>query len=70
MANRAGKAKTRKSVAKRFKVTGSGRILRRKQGKRHILRRKNAKRRRRLGQAALVAPCDEKNVKAEMPFNH
>ncbi|MCL4104699.1 UNVERIFIED_CONTAM: hypothetical protein GTU68_004653 [Idotea baltica] len=34
------------------------------------MRRKNAKRRRRLGQSALVAKCDEKNVKAEMPFDH
>ncbi|MDF1657023.1 MAG: 50S ribosomal protein L35, partial [Verrucomicrobiales bacterium] len=36
MARTAGKAKTRKGVAKRFKVTGSGRVLRRKQGKRHL----------------------------------
>ena len=70
MARRGGKAKTRKSVAKRFKVTGSGRILRRKQGKRHLMRRKNAKRRRRLGQSTLAAKCDEKNIKAEMPFDH
>ncbi|MEM7700111.1 MAG: 50S ribosomal protein L35 [Verrucomicrobiota bacterium] len=68
MARVAGKAKTRKGVAKRFKVTGSGRVLRRKQGKRHINRRKNAKRLRRLGQAALVAPCDEKNIKQDLPF--
>ena len=68
MARTGGKAKTRKSFAKRFKVTGSGRLSRRKQGKRHINRRKNAKRLRRLGQSAIVAKCDEKNVKAEMPF--
>ena len=68
MARRGGKAKTRKAVAKRFKVTGSGRVLRRKQGKRHLMRRKNSKRRRRLGQATLVAPSDEKNVKADLPF--
>ncbi len=69
MARTGGKAKTRKSVAKRFKVTGSGRILRRKQGKRHLNRRKNAKRLRRLGQPALVAKCDESRVKANMPFS-
>jgi large subunit ribosomal protein L35 len=68
MARVAGKAKTRKAVAKRFKVTGSGRVLRRKQGKRHLLRRKNSKRRRCLGHAALVSPADERNVKADMPF--
>ncbi len=68
MAPRAGKAKTRKAVAKRFKVTGTGKILRRKQGKRHLNRRKNSKRLRRLGQAATVAACDVKNIKADMPF--
>ncbi len=68
MARRAGKAKTRKAVAKRFKVTGTGKILRRKQGKRHLNRRKNSKRLRRLGQAATVADCDVKNIKADMPF--
>ncbi|MCB1229208.1 MAG: 50S ribosomal protein L35 [Verrucomicrobiae bacterium] len=69
MARTGGKAKTRKSFAKRFKVTGSGRILRRKQGKRHLNRRKNSKRLRNLGQSALVAKCDEARVKAEMPFD-
>jgi len=70
MARAAGKAKTRKAVAKRFKVTGSGRVLRRKQGKRHLNRRKNAKRLRRLGQPALVAKCDEKNIKMDLPFSN
>ena len=68
MARRGGKAKTRKSVSKRFKVTGSGKILRRRQGKRHLNRRKNSKRMRRLGQAATAAECDVPNIKAEMPF--
>ena len=68
MARRGGKAKTRKAVAKRFKVTGSGRVLRRKQGKRHLLRRKNSKRKRGLRQAALVSPADEKDIKADLPF--
>ncbi len=70
MARAAGKAKTRKAVAKRFKVTGSGRVLRRKQGKRHLNRRKNSKRLRRLGQPALVAKCDEKNIKMDLPFSN
>lgn len=68
MARAAGKAKTRKGVAKRFKVTGTGRVIRRKQGKRHLNRRKNSKRMRRLGQSALVAKCDEKNIKMDLPF--
>jgi large subunit ribosomal protein L35 len=68
MARTGGKAKTRKGVAKRFKITGSGKVVRRRQGKRHLLRRKNAKRRRRLGQTALVAKCDIPNIKADLPF--
>ena len=68
MARAAGKAKTRKAVAKRFKVTGSGKILRRKQGKRHILQKKNRKRKRNLGKATLVSDADIKNVKENLPF--
>ena len=68
MARAAGKAKTRKAVAKRFKVTGSGKILRRKQGKRHILQKKNRKRKRNLGKATLVSEADLKNVRANLPF--
>ncbi|MGB0292207.1 MAG: 50S ribosomal protein L35 [Luteolibacter sp.] len=64
-----GKAKTRKAVAKRFKVTGTGKVLRRRQGKRHLLQNKNRKRKRRLGQATLVSDADIKNVKENMPFH-
>ena len=69
MPRAAGKAKTRKAVAKRFKVTGSGKVLRRKQGKRHILQKKNRKRKRNLGKATLVSEADLKNVKANLPFS-
>ncbi len=68
MARVSGKAKTRKAVAKRFKVTGTGKILRRKQGKRHILTKKSRKRKRSLGKAALVSSGDLKAVKANLPF--
>jgi large subunit ribosomal protein L35 len=68
MARAAGKAKTRKAVAKRFKTTGTGKILRRKQGKRHILQKKNRKRKRQLGKATLVSDADLKNVRASLPF--
>lgn len=63
-----GKAKTRKAVAKRFKVTGTGKVLRRKQGKRHLLQCKNRKRKRALGKATLVSKADIKNVKENLPF--
>ena len=68
MARTAGKAKTRKAVAKRFKVTGSGKVLRRKQGKRHILQKKSRKRKRHLGKATLVSDADLPAVKENLPF--
>jgi large subunit ribosomal protein L35 len=64
-----GKAKTRKAVAKRFKVTGTGKVLRRHQGKRHLLQCKNRKRKRALGRAGLVSDADIKNVKENLPFH-
>ena len=39
--------KTRKSIAKKFKVTGTGKVLRRTAGKRHFLRNKTVKQKRR-----------------------
>lgn len=41
--------KTKKAIAKRFKVTGSGKLMRRTQGFRHLLRNKSTKSRRRAG---------------------
>jgi large subunit ribosomal protein L35 len=46
--------KTKKSIAKRFKVTGTGKVMRRKPGKRHMLRNKNKKQLRRMGQGQLL----------------
>ena len=47
--------KTRKSIAKRFKKTGTGKLLRRTPGHRHLLRSKSVKQRRRAGSSKLVA---------------
>lgn len=66
MARTAGKSKTRKGFAKRFKITGTGKILRRKKGKRHILQNKNRKRKRNLGKAALVSESIAKNIKRQL----
>ncbi len=69
MSKNAGISKTRKAVSKRFKITASGKVLRRKQGKRHILQNKNRKRKRNLGKVALVDKTDAKAVKANMPWS-
>lgn len=70
MSRRAGKAKTRKGIAKRFKVTGTGKIIRRKQGKRHLAECKNRKRLRNLGKAALVSDADLPAIRENLPFSH
>lgn len=57
------KLKTKKSAAKRFKITGSGKIKRSKAYKSHILTKKSSKRKRNLGKATLVSSADEKKLK-------
>ncbi len=46
--------KTRKAVAARFKVTGTGKLKRQRPGRRHILTKKSSKRKRHLKKAGLV----------------
>ena len=60
------KMKTKKSVAKRFKVTGTGKIKRTHDGRNHILTKKTRKRKRNLKQAAYVYKQYERNIKAMM----
>jgi large subunit ribosomal protein L35 len=62
------KIKTNRAAAKRFKVTGSGKIKRNKGFKRHILSSKNKKRKRNLRHATLVAQVQEKNVRKLVPY--
>ncbi|HEX4646346.1 MAG TPA: 50S ribosomal protein L35, partial [Verrucomicrobiae bacterium] len=50
--------KTKKSVAKRFKITARGKVMRARAGKRHLLASKNAKRRRNLGTSKQVDATD------------
>lgn len=57
------KMKTHRGAAKRFRVTGSGKIKRNKAGKSHIMTGKPAKRTRRLRQGALVPKVLEKQIK-------
>ena len=62
--------KTKKSVAKRFKITGTGKVMRPRAGKRHLLASKNAKRRRSLGELSQVDPTDVYRIKQNLPFSH
>jgi large subunit ribosomal protein L35 len=67
---RARAIKTRKSVAKRFKITAKGKVLRNHSGKRHLLAGKSPKRRRRLGQSVVADPSDAYRVLQNLPFSH
>jgi len=61
------KMKTHRGAAKRFKKTGSGKIVRSKANKQHILTKKSPKRKRHLRKSVLVASVDEKRVKQMLP---
>lgn len=55
--------KTKRAAAKRFKITGSGKIKRRHSHHSHILTKKNRKRKRNLKDWAGLSPSDTKRVR-------
>lgn len=60
------KMKTKKSVASRFRVTGTGKLKRARPGKRHILTKKTGKRKRQLNRPGLVNDTQLKTYKRMM----
>ncbi|WP_123054339.1 50S ribosomal protein L35 [Clostridium sp. JN-1] len=62
------KMKTKRSAAKRFKVTGTGKLKRSKAFKSHILTKKSAKTKRNLRKAGYVSSTQEKTMKELMPY--
>ncbi len=62
------RSKTRKAVAKRFKITATGKVLRSHASRRHLLSSKNAKKKRQLAKSALVDKTDVQRIKANLPF--
>lgn len=63
------KMKSNSGAKKRFKVTGSGKIKRKKAYKRHILTKKSSKRKNNLGKDALVHDADVSSVKDLLPYS-
>ncbi|CAB4851631.1 unannotated protein [freshwater metagenome] len=57
------KQKTHRGAKKRFKVTGSGKIMHERAGKRHLLEVKSSRRTRRLSGVAELAPADTKKIR-------
>ena len=62
------KIKTNRAAAKRFKVTGTGKLKRNKAYKSHILTKKSTKRNRNLRQATITDATNVKNMKKVLPY--
>ncbi|WP_037570951.1 50S ribosomal protein L35 [Phaeacidiphilus oryzae] len=57
------KNKTHSGASKRFKLTGSGKVLRQRAGRRHLLEHKSSTLTRRLAGTVEMAPADAKKIK-------
>lgn len=62
------KLKTRRAAAKRFRRSGSGKIMRRKAFKNHLLQHKSTARKSRLSKKAVVVDADIPNIEGMMPY--
>ncbi len=63
------KMKTRKAAAKRYKITGTGKVLYSKQGTRHILTKKSTKRKRQLRKTGILSESEARKVRTMLPYN-
>lgn len=63
------KLKTHKSAARRFHVTGSGKIMRTKGGKSHLRRKKPGRTRRLYDQKLPLHPADRARIKRLIPYS-
>ena len=59
--------KTKKSIAKRFKQTATGKLVRRSPGQRHLMRKKSVKQKRRNSKDKLVAPGRSADLMRALP---
>jgi len=66
--NKKMKLKTHRGAAKRFKMTSTGKLMRRHSGMRHLLGTKKPRRMRKLGKATEVDPADAPNVRLALPY--
>ena len=62
------KMKTKRAAAKRFKVTGTGKLKRMKANKSHILTKKSSKRKRDLRTATMTDKTNEQVMKKILPY--
>jgi large subunit ribosomal protein L35 len=57
------KMKTHKGASKRFRVTATGKVMRRRANRNHLLEHKSSTRTRRLKNEVILAPADTKKMK-------
>lgn len=62
------KVKTCRAAAKRFKKTGTGKLIRNKAYKSHILTKKSPKRKRNLRKSTVLDSTNVKNMKKALPY--
>ena len=62
------KMKTSRAAAKRFKVTGTGKLVRNKAYKSHILTKKTQKRKRNLRKQTVLDQTNVKSMKKILPY--
>ncbi|MFA5688879.1 MAG: 50S ribosomal protein L35 [Kiritimatiellales bacterium] len=62
------KQKTKKTAAKRFKKTATGKLKYAHMGGSHILTGKSRKQKRRLGSSSIVSAADEKRIALTIPY--
>ena len=60
------KMKTKKAGAKRFSLTGTGKVKYKKMNLRHILTKRSPKRKRQLRAAGILAEADARRVRKQM----
>jgi large subunit ribosomal protein L35 len=62
------KIKSKSGAKKRFKITGTGKIKRKRAFKNHILTKKETKQKRRLRHKAIVNKADDGNIRPMLPY--
>jgi large subunit ribosomal protein L35 len=62
------KLKTKSAIKKRFKMTASGKLMRKHTNKNHILTKKNGKRIRKLRKLTVITPSEQKRIEIGLPY--
>lgn len=62
------KIKTHRGAAKRFRLTGTGKVRRNKAYSSHILTKKSQKRKRNMRKAGILSDADAPGVKRMLPY--